>query len=104
MTGPLTLFSWNVNGARAVYKNGFMDWLAAADADIVCLQETRADEHQLPADLAAAGGVSRLLEPIAQQEGLQRHGHAHPRGAAERRDGTGDRGVRPGGADDHCRI
>ena len=43
MTKTLTLLSWNVNGARAVYKNGFMDWLAASNADIVCLQETRAE-------------------------------------------------------------
>ena len=56
MSGPLTLFSWNVNGARAVYKNGFMDWLAAAGADIICLQETRADEHQLSADLRQPAG------------------------------------------------
>ncbi len=48
----LTLLSWNVNGARAIYKAGFLDWLAQAAPDILCLQETRAEPHQLPPDLA----------------------------------------------------
>jgi exodeoxyribonuclease-3 len=48
----LTLISWNVNGARAIYRAGFLRWLEQCGADIVCLQETRAEEGQLPADLA----------------------------------------------------
>ena len=43
--------SWNVNGIRAVYKKGFLDWLKKSRADIVCLQETKAQEDQLPFDL-----------------------------------------------------
>ena len=69
MSGPLTLFSWNVNGARAVYKNGFMDWLAAADADIVCLQETRAEEHQLPADLRQPASYHAIWNPSRAKKG-----------------------------------
>lgn len=38
---------WNVNGIRAVAKKGFFDWLKKNDADIVCLQETKAFQHQL---------------------------------------------------------
>ncbi len=37
----MKLLSWNVNGLRAVLKKGFLDFLAAQDADIVCLQETK---------------------------------------------------------------
>lgn len=37
----LTLISWNVNGIRAAERKGFLDWLAAAKADIVCVQETK---------------------------------------------------------------
>jgi exodeoxyribonuclease-3 len=48
----LTLLSWNVNGARAIYKAGLLRWLAEASPDILCLQETRAEPHQLPPDLA----------------------------------------------------
>jgi len=38
---PKKLYSWNVNGLRAVLKKGFEDFLKAHDADVVCLQETK---------------------------------------------------------------
>ena len=37
----------NVNGIRAAAKKGFFDWLAQENADVVCIQETKAQEHQL---------------------------------------------------------
>lgn len=37
----MKLVSWNVNGLRAVLGKGFLDYLAAARADVVCLQETK---------------------------------------------------------------
>lgn len=65
----LTLVSWNVNGARAVYKNGFMDWLAAANADIVCLQEVRAEPQQLPDDLRHPAGYYAFWNPSRSKKG-----------------------------------
>ena len=47
-----TLLSWNVNGIRAVHRKGFLDWLIAAQPDVLGLQETKAEEHQLPRELA----------------------------------------------------
>ena len=47
----MKILSWNVNGIRAVYKKGFLDWLKKSRADIVCLQETKAQKEQLPFDL-----------------------------------------------------
>jgi exodeoxyribonuclease III len=50
----------NVNGIRAAVKErsednlGLLPWLAANRADVVCLQETRADDEQLAAALAPA--------------------------------------------------
>lgn len=41
------LYSWNVNGVRAVAKKGFFDWLNITNADIVAIQETKADISQL---------------------------------------------------------
>lgn len=38
----MKLVSWNVNGVRAALKKGLLEFMAAADADIVCLQETKA--------------------------------------------------------------
>ncbi|MCC6353725.1 MAG: exodeoxyribonuclease III [Verrucomicrobiae bacterium] len=40
---PLKLVSWNVNGLRSVLGKGFLDFVAAHDPDILCLQETRAE-------------------------------------------------------------
>jgi exodeoxyribonuclease-3 len=38
----MKLVSWNVNGIRAVLKKGFLDYMTAVDADVICLQETKA--------------------------------------------------------------
>jgi len=43
----MRLISWNVNGVRAVWKKGFGDWFKADKADVVCLQETKAQPDQL---------------------------------------------------------
>lgn len=45
------LISWNVNGIRAAEKKGFLDWLAATGADVVAVQETKAQPEQLSAAL-----------------------------------------------------
>lgn len=37
----------NVNGIRAAARKGFFDWLAKQKADVVCIQETKAQQHQL---------------------------------------------------------
>ncbi len=47
----LTLYSWNVNGIRAVAKKGFFDWVKNVNPDILCIQETKAEENQLSFDL-----------------------------------------------------
>ncbi|MFC7511088.1 exodeoxyribonuclease III [Streptomyces thermocarboxydus] len=40
--------SVNVNGLRAAAKKGFVEWLAGTSADVLCLQEVRAEAAQLP--------------------------------------------------------
>ena len=42
----MKLISWNVNGLRACIGKGFLDFLKASDADIVCLQETKMQREQ----------------------------------------------------------
>ena len=41
------IISLNANGIRAAARKGFFDWLEAQDADVVCIQETKAQIHQL---------------------------------------------------------
>ncbi len=43
----LRVITVNVNGIRAAARKGFFDWLRHQRADVVCLQETKAQEHQL---------------------------------------------------------
>jgi len=43
----LKLLSYNVNGIRAALNKGFDSWLAATQADIICIQETKALEEQV---------------------------------------------------------
>lgn len=43
----MKLYSWNVNGFRAVLGKGFRDWFRDADADVVGLQETKVQPEQL---------------------------------------------------------
>lgn len=49
----MKLVTLNCNGIRSAARKGFYEWMHAQDADFVCLQETKAQEHQLP--LEAAG-------------------------------------------------
>ena len=48
----MKIVSWNVNGIRAVHsKNLFEPMIEALKPDILCLQETKAHEHQSEVDL-----------------------------------------------------
>lgn len=43
----MKLVSWNVNGLRAVLNKGFLDFVALSGADVICLQETKLQPHQV---------------------------------------------------------
>jgi exodeoxyribonuclease-3 len=47
----IRILSWNVNGIRAAYKKGFLDWINKEKPDIICIQETKAQQEQLPDEL-----------------------------------------------------
>lgn len=47
----MRIVSWNVNGIRAVERKGlFQPFLASLNPDIICLQETKAQEHEVDAN------------------------------------------------------
>ena len=52
--GAMRVISANVNGIRAAARRGGLSWLAAAEPDVLCLQEVRASDAQLAAALADA--------------------------------------------------
>ena len=47
----MRLVSWNVNGLRACLGKGFLDFCAFANADMICLQETKMRPEQAELDL-----------------------------------------------------
>ncbi len=47
----MKLISWNVNGLRAAMRNGFLDALKKMAPDILCLQEVKLQEDQIPPEI-----------------------------------------------------
>lgn len=66
--GLLKILSWNVNGIRACVRKGFVPWLQACGADIVGVQEVRATEAQLPAEIRGLSGWHRHVS-AAERKG-----------------------------------
>lgn len=47
----MKIISWNVNGIRAVEKKGFLDWFKKERPDVLCLQEIKAQDGQIPREV-----------------------------------------------------
>jgi exodeoxyribonuclease-3 len=60
-----TVTSVNVNGLRAAAKKGFVEWLAGTSADVLCLQEVRAEPQQLPEEVRMPDGWHVVHAPSA---------------------------------------
>lgn len=66
----MRIVSWNVNGIRAVHKNGHWDaFLKELKPDIFCLQETKASPDQLPPELTAAKGYTAYFASSTARKG-----------------------------------
>ncbi|MET9397875.1 exodeoxyribonuclease III [Kitasatospora sp. NPDC002965] len=61
----IVVTSVNVNGIRAAAKKGFIEWLAATEADVICLQEVRSEPGQLPVELRDLDGWHAAWAPAA---------------------------------------
>lgn len=65
----MKIISYNVNGIRAAITKGFLDWLQAANPDIICLQEIKAMESQIPTEEITAAGYPYQYYFSAQKKG-----------------------------------
>lgn len=65
----MIIISYNVNGIRAAIKKGFIDWLVAANPDVICLQEIKAQKDQLDLSLFEAVGYGYNYWFSAQKKG-----------------------------------
>ena len=61
--------SLNANGIRAAARKGFFDWLEGQAADVVCIQETKAQEHQLTDDCFRPRGYHCFYEDAQTRKG-----------------------------------
>jgi exodeoxyribonuclease-3 len=52
----MRIITFNANGIRSAARKGFFAWLPHQNADVVCIQETRAQEHQLDEGLYCPAG------------------------------------------------
>ncbi len=54
----MRIISLNLNGIRSAWNKGLLPWLAAQRADVVCLQEIKAQPGDLTAEMQAPDGLS----------------------------------------------
>lgn len=52
----MRIISWNVNGIRAVIKKDFLENIKQLDPDILCIQETKAQDHETEKELSQLTG------------------------------------------------
>jgi len=63
----LKVVTLNVNGIRSAARKGLFRWLAAQKADVVCLQEIKAQEADLEAAQFSIRGYERQLHPARKK-------------------------------------
>ena len=65
----MKLYSWNVNGFRAVLNKGYWEWFRRADADVVGLQEIKATPDQLADEDRRVSGYLDYWNPSRTRKG-----------------------------------
>jgi len=65
----MKIISWNVNGIRAWYKKGLLDWVIQTDPDVFCIQETKAHPEQLPEELQNIAGYFSYFSSHKDKKG-----------------------------------
>lgn len=64
----MKIISYNVNGIRAAISKGFIEWLQSSNPDVICLQEIKATEDQIPAlDIEMAGYPYQYYFPATKK-------------------------------------
>lgn len=64
----MKIISWNVNGIRAIEKKGFLKWFQNENPDILCLQEVKAQDGQIPKELVGLKNYYTFFN-FAQKKG-----------------------------------
>jgi|TARA_B110000003_G_scaffold201285_1_gene199945 exodeoxyribonuclease-3 len=65
----MKIISYNVNGIRAAIKKGFIEWLKSSNADVICIQEIKANRDQLDLSFFSEIGYNYNYWFSAQKKG-----------------------------------
>tara|TARA_B110000003_G_scaffold42848_2_gene40237 strand:- start:47548 stop:48309 length:762 start_codon:yes stop_codon:yes gene_type:complete len=65
----MKIISYNVNGIRAAIKKGMLEWLQSANPDVICIQETKAQQNQVDAEAIKSAGYLYQYWFSAQKKG-----------------------------------
>lgn len=65
----MKIITWNVNGIRAITKKGFLDWVTEAKADIIGIQETKADVDSIPPEVRQLDGYHTYFHSCSIKKG-----------------------------------
>ena len=65
----MRIISFNANGLRSAATKGFFDWFRAQDADVLCVQETKAQEHQLHVPELLPDGYQAFFKDAITKKG-----------------------------------
>jgi exodeoxyribonuclease-3 len=65
----MRIISFNANGLRSAANKGFFDWFAGQNADVLCLQETKAQEHQLADSAFRPDGYRTFFKDASTKKG-----------------------------------
>jgi exodeoxyribonuclease-3 len=65
----MNIICWNVNGIRAWSKKGAFEWFLKESPDFFCLQETKAEEHQLDPAIRTPEGYTAYFDHSKGRKG-----------------------------------
>lgn len=65
----MRIISFNANGIRSAATKGFFEWFLGQNADVLCVQETKAQEHQLADELFRPAGYHVCFRDASSKKG-----------------------------------
>lgn len=63
----MKIITYNINGLRAAIKKGFLDWVVATDADVICLQEIKSTPADYKEDVFGQLGYTGYWNPAVKK-------------------------------------
>ncbi|WP_335339130.1 endonuclease/exonuclease/phosphatase family protein [Lutibacter profundi] len=65
----MNIITWNVNGIRAIVKKDFFDTIKKLNPDILCLQETKAQNSEVEKALTPLASTYHIYYNAAEKKG-----------------------------------